>query len=322
MYTHVFIAGTFDGLHAGHREVLSRAFAEGERVTVGITSDGFIRKYKIAGTSGQPIMIASFYDRNKTVEAWIEKHGWKDKATYIEVQDPYEPAAAGDYDAIIVTSQNRDTGEKINAIRASRNLPTLSLIMVDLVPAQDGAPISSTRIRRHQIDAWGTLLLPDTLRGALKSPMGEIVPIAGLVPTLKDRTVPLVTVGDVTTDRMLVNGIVPDLSIIDLHARRIPYKMFHDYHFPRDVLPVYMTSGPGYISHDAMTFLSRWNKTQKRFVLVISGEDDLLVLPAIYFSPIGTIILYGQPDVGIVRLVVTEDLKQKAKEYLDKFTQE
>jgi uncharacterized protein (UPF0218 family) len=164
--------------------------------------------------------------------------------------------------------------------------------------------------------------LPDHLRSELKEPLGSIAKIADLVIELKEKKVPLITVGDVTTDRMLMNGIVPDLSIIDLHARRVPYKVFNDYNFPQGVISVHMASGPGNISHDALTFIAGWGKSQKKFVLVVHGEDDLLVLPAIYYAPIGTIVLYGQPGVGIVRLTVTEELKDKVFEYLQKFTRE
>jgi cytidyltransferase-like protein len=318
MYHHVFVAGTFDGLHHGHNAVLSRAFAEGEHVAVGVTTDRFVKDVK-------KLEAGSFRgeaERKKTVTEWIKQRGWLDRAVLVDVDDPYEPAASGDYDAIVVTSQNEHTAKKINEIRHERSLAALTLLAVAIVPSEDGAPISSTRIRSHEIDAWGTLLLPDSMRPELREPMGDIVRITDLLAELKGRKAPLVTVGDVTTDRMLFNGIVPDLAIIDLHVHRQPYKLYHDYNFPHDMIPVHMRSGPGNISRDALRFISQWGKTLRKFVLVVHGEDDLLVLPVIYYAPIGTIVLYGQPGVGIVRLLVTPELQEKALQYLEKFRRE
>jgi GTP-dependent dephospho-CoA kinase len=326
MYHHVFIAGTFDGLHIGHQAVLSRAFSEGEKVTVGITTDEFVAKYKALNVSRVTYHVSRQEERRNKVDEWVKVHGWIDKVTFIDINDPYEPAASGEYDAIVVTSQNEHTAKKINEMRHEKSLPALTLIMVALVPAQDEVTISSTRMRNHEIDAWGTLLLPDNVRPELKDPLGDIVKITDILPEIQASTGKLITVGDLTTDRMLINGIVPDLSIIDLHVRRQPYKKLHEFNFPRDVTTVHIKSGPGNISQDALTFLSKWTRTTtmagKKFALVICGEDDLLVLPAIYFAPIGTIVLYGQPNQGIVRLVVTPQLQQKAKEYLQKFTKE
>ena len=315
MYNHVFVAGTFDRLHTGHEAVLSRAFAEGENVTIGITTDSFVKEIKKLD-DGQWIREE---ERKKRVQEWVEDKGWGNRATFIAIHDRYEPAATGDFDAIVVTTDNEATGKRINELRYERSLPPLAFLIVALIPAQDGQPISSTRMRKNEIDAWGTLLLPENLRPELKDPMGEIVRVGELVPELKQRTGTLITVGDVTTDRMLTNGIIPDLSIIDLQAERLPYKSLHNYAFSPDVSFVHIKSGPGFISHEALTFLSTWEEKKKKFVLVIAGEDDLLVLPAIYYAKIGDIILYGQPKQGMVKLVVTADLQEKVYILLGKF---
>ena len=60
-------------------------------------------------------------------------------------------------------------------------------------------------------------------------------------------------------------------------------------------------------------------------VLVIKGEEDLLVLPAILEAPIGSFVLYGQPPMindgssGIVLIKVTEDIKTHVNTLLTKF---
>ena len=48
----------------------------------------------------------------------------------------------------------------------------------------------------------------------------------------------------------------------------------------------------------------------------VDGEEDLLVLPCIVHAPEGTAVYYGQPNVGIVKIMVTKESKKKARETL------
>ena len=148
MYHHVFVAGTFDGLHAGHREFLARAFAEGEKVTIGLTSDAFVKKFKVQSIKCK---VNSHEERRAQLVVWLEQQDFLARATIIAIDDPDEPAASmPDLDALVVTSDTRKRGERINELRmGSTPLPLspLTLIEIPMVEAQDGVPISSTRLR-------------------------------------------------------------------------------------------------------------------------------------------------------------------------------
>ena len=48
----------------------------------------------------------------------------------------------------------------------------------------------------------------------------------------------------------------------------------------------------------------------------INGEEDLLVLPCLIHAPEGTIIYYGQPNEGVVKVIVSTETKEKAKKIL------
>ena len=56
----------------------------------------------------------------------------------------------------------------------------------------------------------------------------------------------------------------------------------------------------------------------KRMVLVVNGEEDLIVLPLIILFPLGYYIFYGQPNEGMVFLKINLHLKRKAVMLLDK----
>ncbi|HJK04728.1 MAG TPA: DUF359 domain-containing protein [Methanocorpusculum sp.] len=54
-------------------------------------------------------------------------------------------------------------------------------------------------------------------------------------------------------------------------------------------------------------------------MILVEGEEDLAVLPLIERLPDGALILYGQPNEGVVVCEVTPVLRQHAKELLSYF---
>lgn len=313
-YHALFVAGTFDHLHSGHEAVLAAALLHGDTVTIGITSDVFIAGFK---KINQAVPIQPFAKRKEQLLAWVKDRRSEERVTIIRIDDPYEPAVSGSYDALITTVQNRVTAEEINTRRRAAGLPPLILIDVPLVAAHDELPISSTRIRSGEIDGKGNLYLPDSLRIVLKEPLGTIIASESITPG--DPETILVTVGDVTTDQFVTKGIIPSLSIIDLHARRKPFKELQQFSFPEEIHIVHLKSGPGYISVVAREAIDEWKQHPKPTVIVVQGEDDLLVLPAILAVPVGSMLYYGQPNVGIVEVRVTPEIQRIAAKYLHQF---
>ncbi len=330
MHHQVFVAGTFDGLHKGHQAVLTRAFAEGERVTVGVTTDQFKLNQLNQSDQYSNKKLATFEERRRRIVDWLKGKEWLDRATIIAIADKYEPAASDEsLDAIIVTSQNRAVGEEINTIRVSRSLKPLVLIDVPLVSSQDGQPISSTRMRNGAIDASGRLILPDNLRPELAKPLGKLLTASAIETTLtyvtEVRGRPVITVGDVVTKTFLDKGITPTLAIIDLRVGRAVFNDLFDF----SQKGIHVQSGPGFISKEAIAVIrERMETLQKnsrlsledKEVIVVDGEEDLLVLPVVLAAPLGSLVYYGQPHEGIVKVVVTREKKEEATQLLNQFT--
>ena len=312
MYPHLFVAGTFDGLHAGHRAVLTRAFRVGEKVTIGLTSDAFVRTYKL--------VIRPYGERKKDLERWLENQ--KKQVTIITIDDPYEPAASmKGLDALIVTAENRKTGEHINVLRQGSTLPCLTLIEVSMVPAEDGTPVSSTRMRNGEIDHEGRLIMPESLRVLLGKPMGNVLSgkaIDGSIHRNKNKLI--VTVGDIATKTFLDAGITPTLAIIDGMVGRKPFLEVVD----RLTGATVVKSGPGYISREAVEAIRECFSCHVSRVtchaLFIDGEEDLLVLPVVQYAPLGAFVYYGQPGDGLVEVFITKIVKKKAEALLFRFT--
>ncbi len=317
-FPHTFVAGTFDGLHKGHRVFLSEAFRQGKRVTIGLTSDKFVKKFKIFNLK--------FSKRKKQLELWLKIKKFDKRSTIIPIDDPHEPAASfSQAGALLVTADNKKRGEEINALRQKRNLPALTLVEVPLVMGEDQQPISSTRVRNGEIDAEGRLILPDRLRPELQQPMGLVLSGNGIADSFtRHANDALITVGDVATKTVLDAGLMPALIIIDNKVGRKPFFGLRKYQslFTHSKK---VKSGPGYISKSAMSAI------RKSKVIEVDGEEDLLALPAIAYAREGSVLYYGQPALavfgcgpivsGLVEVVVTDQKKKEAIALLGQFIQ-
>ncbi len=148
----VGVSGTFDKLHKGHKVLLRKALDVGERVVVGLTSDAFCSNKQLSDK------IEPFEVRRANLECFFKEIGATSRVEIITLNDPYGPAIedAG-LEAIVAGEDVAWRVEEINRIRREKGLPPLSLIVVELVKAEDGERISSTRIRKGEIDREGRL---------------------------------------------------------------------------------------------------------------------------------------------------------------------
>jgi len=145
----VCIGGTFDRLHRAHRELLNRACEEGDRIFVGVTSD------KLARTNRRGARLQPFSARVRAISSYLNSRG--KPFDIIPLNDRFGPAAHGPYDAIIVSHDTHTTAEEINKLRRNRHLPPLQIIEMDMVLAEDGLSLSSSRIREGEVDGEGKL---------------------------------------------------------------------------------------------------------------------------------------------------------------------
>ena len=146
-YKKVAVGGTFDKFHDGHKKLLKTAFDIGEEVEIGITSNSF------GGLKGD---IDSCKERISNLRDFFS-----DKSNFhvTELNDPFGPTIFDpDFDAIVVSEETEPTALKINEIRSENNMLPLDIVVVSFVLAEDGNPISSTRIRRGEINKKGNIL--------------------------------------------------------------------------------------------------------------------------------------------------------------------
>ncbi len=149
----VAVGGTFDELHKGHRRLLAKAFEVGEIVLIGLCTDEFVKKM------GKPHVTASYGARLKELQAFLKKSSLKGKAEITPLTNPYGKTLTDKcIEALIVSEETEKIAVKINQKRSQKNLPHLEIITISMVPAENYKPISTTRIRKGEIDREGHML--------------------------------------------------------------------------------------------------------------------------------------------------------------------
>jgi pantetheine-phosphate adenylyltransferase len=148
----VATGGTFDEMHAGHIALLSKAFQAGRKVIIGVSSDDFAKK------RGKRLNH-NFDQRVENLKKMIKKEFGNVSYKIAELDGDFGPAVTtGDVGALIASHQTQAKGRLLNEMRVNRGLKPVKVIAVGLVKAEDGSPISSTRIRAGEIDSRGRLL--------------------------------------------------------------------------------------------------------------------------------------------------------------------
>jgi pantetheine-phosphate adenylyltransferase len=150
----VGVGGTFDELHKGHRALLVKAFEVGDHVVIGMSTDEFVR------TMGKPHLTASYRQRLRDLKNFLGEHGLLQRAEIIPISDAYGGVllSKGPIEALIVSRETEPTAVKINEKREETGLTPLQIVVIDMIPSENHSPISTTRIRRGEIDREGHLL--------------------------------------------------------------------------------------------------------------------------------------------------------------------
>lgn len=146
----VAVGGTFDPLHDGHMALLKKAceLSRGGELFVGLTSDEM--------AENKVHEVRDYRSRCDDVMKFIRAQGTVPRI--IRLDDPYGPTVYDDFDLLVVSPETHPIALKINEIRRRKNLEEIKIVLVDYVLAEDGQPISSTRIKSGEIDQHGRVL--------------------------------------------------------------------------------------------------------------------------------------------------------------------
>jgi len=164
-------------------------------------------------------------------------------------------------------------------------------------------------------------LLTEDVAKKLKAPLGV------LIPNDKDKGLKvlsstpdcglIVSVGDATLDFLLSINIVPDIQVVDAKEMRVHRVMPK----PAHTTTLYTKNPRGTISEESVDVFNKALSLTKPVRIVVKGEEDLLALVAIIFSPINSCVLYGQPQEGLVLVKVESNIKTYCQRIFDSMMQ-
>jgi pantetheine-phosphate adenylyltransferase len=148
----VATGGTFDEIHIGHIALLAKAFQVGKKVIIGVSSD------KFAANRGKKLNH-NFEARIANLKNMIKKEFGNVNYEIAKLDGDFGPAVTtGDVEALVTSSETQSKGKLLNDMRAKIGVKPVKVVTVELVKAEDGSTISSTRIRTGEIDRQGRLL--------------------------------------------------------------------------------------------------------------------------------------------------------------------
>jgi len=163
------------------------------------------------------------------------------------------------------------------------------------------------------------LKLTNELRARLKFPLGELIKgtpdqnmrrLREAVEKEKPRRI--VCVGDVVSKNATKAGIPVDVRVVD---NRIMRKKAEPMELEAK-RTIYVKNPPGILDLIAWQALSEAIERGDSLI-VVDGEEDLLTLAAIVEAPDTSMVIYGQPEEGIVVVRVDDKKKREIDAIID-----
>jgi len=162
------------------------------------------------------------------------------------------------------------------------------------------------------------LQLPDDLRDQLKTPLGNLVSDndpnkENIIKKISANTT-LITVGDRTTENILQFGLKPQIQIIDGLEKRNQCIVPAD-----DTVNTKLScrNPPGEITEESIQVIQKAFSCESPVRITVDGEEDLLVIPVCIHAPENSIVMYGQPNEGLVIVTITPEIRAKVQKILD-----
>lgn len=160
--------------------------------------------------------------------------------------------------------------------------------------------------------------LPENLRDKFKAPLGKLIPDSdvtkeNILQEISDSSI-VITVGDVTSEKIMNFGITPLLQIVDGKTKRGQYQI------PRSSQPLIVIecdNPAGKINPKCIEIIQKSLASKSPVQIQVNGEEDLLVIPVCIHAPDNAVVMYGQPNEGLVVVHVDSEIKNKTKTLLD-----
>ncbi|MEM3646689.1 MAG: GTP-dependent dephospho-CoA kinase family protein [Thermofilum sp.] len=150
-------------------------------------------------------------------------------------------------------------------------------------------------------------------RRLARKPLGVLLKDEDLWVLLKGFNGVLISVGDIVSKRLLDMGFNPAVCVVDGKTMRTCFQDVKRFQQGRRVLR--LVNPPGTISDESWSVFKEALDSQPSTILV-EGEEDLLTLVAVKTAPNGSLVMYGQPEQGVVAVNANESSKKIVSDIL------
>ena len=208
---------------------------------------------------------------------------------------------------------------------------------IDHTLDEGGQILSSSRIRSGIVDQNGKFWLrnsettldysmPKILDEELKQPMGKLFPGPSEDPSIAmnlalksiSDELKIIAVGDVTVYSLQIEKREAWISVIDGMTHRKKWDKFEHIDMDEKLL-INAKNPPGMLTSNIFEACSKAISQSENVTIFVDGEEDLVPIPLILMAPLGTILLYGQPNEGLIVREIDISAKRRARRFLDSF---
>lgn len=148
----VAVGGTFDYIHKGHQTLLAKAFECSEKVIIGVTTDNFLNRLG-------KIVYNNYEERVRRLREYLLTKYPSERFEIHPLDDYFGPGIyRKEVEALVASAETAHRVELANRRRVEMGLKPLDVVVVGMVLAEDGKPISSSRIRSGEIDGEGHVM--------------------------------------------------------------------------------------------------------------------------------------------------------------------
>lgn len=329
------VGGTFEFFHVGHQKLIKTALSYCDNLEIWIISDEIARR------------------KDPRISAWKERCDFirsnlslehNSRVSFHVLADKFGVATYHDKASMIFcTSETKSNCLLINKKRIEDGLDELSIIEVPHVYSEDGNIISSSRIRNGKIDPNGKtwfnegildsdLYLTKEAEVSLKDPFGTLfkgpesdhsIAIKDALDSLEIHHSPIIGVGDVTVKSLQDIGKIASIGLIDEKTKREKWDGFRNIDQTLYDFVIKCDNPPGMLTKSLFKScklaIHNWEMNNLSTLIIVDGEEDLAPLLLHLLAPINSVILYGQPNQGVVVRITGLDSKSRCQDLISLF---
>ncbi len=356
---HIILGGTFDHFHKGHIAFLDFALKLADKLSIGIAKENLYKgkflQSSIESYTVRKQSVSDYLKKRKAIQRVklipiTDIYGTSLTDSSIEAIVVTKQTISG---AEKINKQRKKENLRPLKIITAPFIRDETGQIISSERIRTGEINRSGHVYIKLFRNIQKLVLPKNLRETLRIPLGDvikgdqsdIIPAAkkAIILIKKMKPTMVIAVGDIIAISLLKIGYTPDISIIDLRSRRKDMihesmKIFSRVNSSPSTRSAHSGSSntnsqknfissfinePGTINRkavDAIVLGLKENiQTETERLIIIKGEEDLLTLPAILLAPLGSVVCYGQWNLGVIVVTVTEEIKKNIEKICTRF---